>query len=326
MSDKNTKKAESKPAIVKKPHISDRPNARLRKKPNYKSFRLHKRIKHHGPKLPSWSVLVKKSLLLMRANWRQIVAFSIVYGILNMIFVRGFDGTVDVSELKQSLSDLFGVDYTPLITGFTIFGLLTESTLQAPSETAQIYQSFLLVFASLSIIWLYRQQQAGNKVSMKMAFYRGMYPFVPFVLVLTVIGLQMLPGIIGNFVYLAVVEGGFAVNAAEQFVWLLLYISMLLLSLYMVSGSFIALYVVTLPDMTPMSALAETRALVRFRRSALLGRALALFLVIVMFFVVLILPIIFFAPALADWIFFISTVLAIPFVHGYVFSLYRELL
>lgn len=312
--------------IVKDPPVRKRPDAKLRKKPKYKSFRLHKSIKHHGGKLPSWFELLKKSLALIRVNWRQISVFVLVYALLNIILVRGFDDAIAVDELKATISDTLGISANGLTTGFAVLGVLAESTVQLSSESSKIYQFYLLIFASLAIIWLYRQQQAGHKVSMKMAFYRGMYPLIPFILVLMVIALQLVPAIVGNFMYLTIVEGGFAVGFVEEFVWLLLYLCSLLLTLYMVSGSFIALYVVTLPDMTPMVALRETRELVRLRRMAILFRIIALFVVMVIFLIVAVLPVIYFAPSIADWMFFMSTVFAIPFVHGYVFSLYRELL
>jgi K+-sensing histidine kinase KdpD len=159
-----------------------------------------------------------------------------------------------------------------------------------------------------------------------MAFYRGMYPLIPFILVLIVMGLQLIPALIGNFLFTTVINGGLAVGFIEQAMWTLFFILTILLSLYMISSSSIALYIVTLPEMTPMIALRQARELVRYRRFSVLLRALALILVIFFLLFVIVLPVIFIAPSLAEWIFFLITVLAIPLVHGYMFSLYRELL
>ena len=115
-------------------------------------------------------------------------------------------------------------------------------------------------------------------------------------------------------------------NGLEQTLWLLFFLSTLLLSFYMIASSAMALYIVTLPEMTPMAALREARNLVRHRRFAVLRKVLAIALVVFAFIFVIVLPIIFIAPTLAEWMFFSITVLSIPLVNGYLFSLYRELL
>ncbi len=301
-------------------------NAKLRKKPIYKSFRLHRRIKHHNSKLPSWWGLLKKSVHLMSANRKAIFVFFIVYGFLNLLLVRGFASQIDVGALRESFRNIVGDNSLSLLSGFTAFGLIVDSTAQGTGQVAQVYQTFLLVISSLSIIWLYRQQQAGNKVSMKMAFYRGMYPLVPFLLIILVIGLQFIPAMIGNFFYSAVLSSGLAIGGVEKVSWLLFFLSTLLLSLYMISSSAIALYVVTLPEMTPMMALRQARELVRYRRVDILLKTIAIVFVILASLFIVVLPVIFIAPALAEWIFFSVTVLGVPLVNGYMFSLYRELL
>jgi hypothetical protein len=83
---------------------------------------------------------------------------------------------------------------------------------------------------------------------------------------------------------------------------------------------------VTLPEMTPMIALKQARELVRYRRFSVLLRAIAIILIIFAILFVIVFPIIFFVPTLAEWMFFAITVLAVPLVNGYMFSLYRELL
>jgi hypothetical protein len=315
----------SQKTIVKEPKIS-KPGARARQKPKYKSFRLHKSIKHHAKKLPSWWLLLNKSWALMKANKKAIALFVMVYGLLNLLLVRGFSSPVDIDGLKESFEQIVGEESAGLASGFTAFGLLINASTQGSSEIAQVYQSFLLIIASLALIWLYRQQQAGNKVTIKMAFYRGMYPLIPFILVLLVIALQLIPALIGNFLFTTVMSGGLAVGGIEQTMWLLFFMTTLLLSLYMISSSSIALYIVTLPEMTPMIALRQARELVRYRRFSILLRAVAILFVIFAILFVIVLPVIFLAPALAEWMFFGITILIIPLVHGYMFSLYRELL
>lgn len=318
-------KRDSNSKIVKLPKILSE-DAKSRKKPQYKSFRLHKSIKHHTDSIPNWWQLLKKSSYLIIANKKAIFIFFIVYGLLNLLLVRGFASAFNIGELRESFKQLGLEETSVLASGFTAFGLLLNGATQGTSEVSQMYQAILVVVSSLAIIWLYRQQQGGNKVTIKMAFYRGMYPLIPFILVLVVIGLQMIPALIGNFLFSTVTAGGLAVGALEQTVWLLLFLSTLLLSLYMISSSCIALYLVTLPEMTPMTALKQARELVRYRRFSVLRKLIAIILVVISLLFIIVLPVIFIAPALAEWLFFSITVLGIPLVNGYLFSLYRELL
>ena len=312
--------------IVKEPKTVNA-DAKVRKKPKYKSFRPHRRIKDHRDPLPSWWELFKKSLSLIGENKKQIAWFFVIYGALNLILVRGIESPVDTESLKETFNIIFDSETATLATGFTSFGLLLDaSTRGAGGELAQGYQTILLIISTLALIWLYRNQQAGNKVTMKMAFYRGMYPLIPFVLVLAVIGLQMFPAIVGNFLYTAVIEAGLVVSGTEQAVWLVFFFATVLLSLYMVSSSVIALFIVTLPEMQPMESLRQATELVRYRRFALLRKAFAAMIIVFAILFVVVLPILFIAPALAEWMFFSVTVIAVPLIVGYLFSLYRELL
>lgn len=312
-------------SIVKVPKI-EKAGAKKRKKPVYKSFRLHKRIKHHAPPLPNWWLLLKKSIALIAVNKKSILYFSVVYGFLNLLLVRGFSSPVDIEAIQDTFSELLGEEAAGFASGFAVFGLILNASTQGSSEIAQIYQSFLLVIAALALIWLYRQQQSGSKVTMKMAFYRGMYPIIPFILVLLVIGMQFIPALIGNFLYTTVVGNGLVFGFVEHAVWVLLLLSLMLFSLYMLSSSIIALYIVTLPEITPMVALRQARELVRYRRFSVMRKILAILLIVALLLVIVVLPAIFIAPAFAQWIFFAITVLGVPLVIGYLFSLYRELL
>lgn len=322
---RSTVKKQTTKKVVKQPKIVAK-NAKTRKKPAYKHFRLGKRIKHLGPPLPNWWQLTNKSLWLMRANWRQLLVYVLVMGFLTMLFVRGFSSVVDTTEIRETLDGIVDDADLGLTTGFTAFGLLLSSTADSADGVGQLYQSVLLVIGSLAVIWLYRQQQAGNTVTMKMAFYRGMYPLIPYLLLIVVAGLQLLPAILGNTLFTILQQSNLIVNGLEMILWASLLIMTFIASFYMLSNTLIALYVVTLPEMTPMLALKKSKEIVAHRRLAIMLRMLALILVMLFAVLVLVLPMIFIVPSVAEWWFFALSILAIPFLHGYMFSLYRELL
>ena len=143
---------------------------------------------------------------------------------------------------------------------------------------------------------------------------------------LLVIGLQLIPFLIGGFLYSAVISNGIAVDALENILSALVFLLLALASLYMVCSSVFALYVVTLPDMTPMKALRSARELVRYRRWTVLRKLLFLPITLLVIAAVIMLPIILVVTPIAEWTYFVLTMMALAVIHSYMYALYRELL
>lgn len=249
-----------------------------------------------------------------------------MYGLLNVVLAQGLASGSNTSELKSVLDELITGNFDFLVTGLTIFVSMVGSAGNTSNETAGAYQVFLALIGSLAIIWALRQTTAGIVPRVREAFYRGMYPLVPFILVLLVIGLQMIPLLIGAMLYNLVVSQGIAVYFAEKLAWGLLYAASALLTFYMITSSVFALYIATLPDMTPMKALRSARELVRFRRWTVLRKVLALPVILLVVAAVIMLPIIIVLTPLAQYVFFLLTMFALVGVHAYMYTLYRELL
>ena len=138
--------------------------------------------------------------------------------------MQGISGGTDVSTLKHSLSQVFTGHFGFLASGLSVFTVLVGSAGNGSSQTAGAYQLFLAIIASLAVIWALRQVLAGASPRIRDAYYRGMYPLIPFILVLLVIGLQLIPLLIGSTLYSLVINNGIAVYfAIEKLVWALLY-------------------------------------------------------------------------------------------------------
>jgi hypothetical protein len=203
---------------------------------------------------------------------------------------------------------------------------MTASAGSTSSQETSLYQSILLVIASLALIWTLRQTYANKKVKPRQAFYKGMYPLVPFLLVAAVISLQMIPLLMGTLLYAYMIVGGIAVAGIEQAIWWIIIGLLVLLSLYMATSSVFALYIVTLPDMTPMKALRSARELVRFRRMMVMRKVLALPVLLLVFAAIIMIPLIIFITPVAEWIFLVLNMAVLAVVHAYMYALYRELL
>lgn len=307
----------AKKAVAKKP--------RKVKPAQYKSFRLHKRIKHRV-KISNIYQLSRQAFSIVWENKKLFAGITLIYGLLNLLLVQGIAGSQDLGSLKNTLDQLFSGNFGALASSLSVFAVLVSSAGSSADPTGSAYQLFLGLIGSLAIIWALRQVLAGNKIRIRDPYYRGIYPLVPFVIVLLVVGLQLIPLLIGSSLYSLVINNGIAVYAAEKFVWALLYAALALLSFYMLSSSLFALYIVTLPDMTPMKALRSARELVRHRRWTVLRKILALPVILLIIAAAIMLPIIIWLTPLAQWIFFILTMSVLLAVHTYMYTLYRELL
>ncbi len=302
--------------------------ARKIKQPVYKSFRVSKKIRQ--PKAPvkgSFRLFISAIKILFK-NWRLFGGIVLVYLILTIVLVKGFGVSSDIGQLKDTVLELFQGSSAQLVTGLTLFSVLLGNANSTASDVAGAYQSMLLIVISLVLIWALRHSLADKKVAVGVrdAFYKGLYPLVPFLLVLMVIGLQLVPIVVANFLYSVVFGGGLAVTAPEQWLWGMLLGLLVLLSLYMISSSIFALYIVTLPDVRPMQALRSARDLVRYRRWVIMRKVIFLPVALLVLAAVIVIPIIIVSPPVAEWVFFILSMLGLAIAHSYLYALYRELL
>lgn len=253
-------------------------------------------------------------------NRRLFGGITLIYALLSLILVHGLASTVDVTGLKKASE---GGAVTASLNAFT--GLI-GSTGSGTTAAASSYQFFMTVIASLALIWALRQVAAGVQAKTKAAYYQGMYPLIPFIVVLIVIGVQLIPFVVGSTLYSLVITNGIAIFAYEKFAWGLLYALLAVWSLYMVASSLFALYIVTLPDVLPRKALKSARELTRHRRWTVLRKILCLPIVLTAAAAVIMVPIIVVVAPLAQWVFLLLTAVGLAATHTYMYALYRELL
>lgn len=294
---------------------------RVLKKQKYKSFKLAKPIKYSGYRIPSSWRLLKMSASFLWKYKKILGGILAIYGVVQFVLVQGVLAS-DFSELKQEVDESIG----GVGSGITLVSYLIGSLGQTNSAESSLYQTILLVIGSLALIWAIRQLMADKSIRIRDAYYKGMYPLIPFILVLLVIGLQIIPAAIGGWLYTVVVSNGIAVSIVEHAFWILIFFIFALMSFYMICSSLFALYIVTLPDMTPLKALRSARGLVLHRRWAVARKLVILLLIFLVSTIVVLLPLIMLAPNLAPITFYIGTIVAMGFGQVYVYSLYRELL
>lgn len=266
--------------------------------------------------------LFRDSTSLVWQHWRLFGGLTLVYIVLTLTLVGGLGGSLNIDDLRTDLGEELG----RFTSSITLFGVLVGSVGSVSTERGAAYQTVVVIVMSLAIIWALRQIMAGEKIGVRDAFYKGLYPLAPFTLVLLAIGLQLIPLLIAGFLYSVVYGGGLAVGPVEIVLWIVPLVLLIAWSGRMVTSSIFALYIVTLPDMRPMAALRSARKLVRFRRWTIIRKLLALLFILLVLGAGLVIPLIMFVPVIVVWLFAVLSMVGFIIAHTYLYNLYRELL
>lgn len=302
--------------------------SRKLKQPVYKSFRPSKTIRQAKAPIKGSFRLFVAAIKVLKKNWKLFGGIVLIYLLLTIVLVKGFGVSSNIAQLKATILGLAHGGGAQISTSLALFSVLLSNANSTASDVAGAYQTMLLIIISLALVWALRQSLSAKpvKVQVRDAFYKGLYPIVPLLLVLVVIGLQLIPLLIANFLYGVVITGGLAVTAIEKGLWIVMLGLLILLSLYMVTSSIFALYIVTLPNMRPMQALRSARNLVRFRRWTIMRKVIFLPIALLVTAAVIVVPIIMISPASAEWVFFVLSMAGLAIFHSYMYQLYRELL
>lgn len=303
-----------------------RPPRRL-KKPQYNSFRLHKKIKVHYQPIAKVRSVLRASLAIVKKQPRVFAGIVIVYIVLGLVLVRNFQSLFDLPSIKSTLGEYYDGATGKTVASLALFGVLISSgNTSGATANASVYQTIITLMTALAVVWVVRHHAVAYRLRIRDGFYRGMYPLIPLIGVLMVISLQLIPLAVAGWLYSTVIVGGIAVAAIEVVLWAILILLLATLSLYMVTSSIFALVIVTLPDMTPLRALRSARQLVLHRRWQVVRHVIAFCLLSVCVLGLVMLPFLLWLTAIAEWVFFVLSACLAVWAVVYVYSLYTELL
>lgn len=249
------------------------------------------------------------------------------FGFINIVFIQGLSTNGDISSVKSSLDNVYSGGLGHVMSGLASFSyLLSTSTSSSSGASTGLFQFFWVVIVSLVLIWTLRQVYAKQKVRIRDGFYQGVYPLIPVLLILFVIGAECIPFIVGGSIFSAVINNGIATSALQVTIWAVMFLLLTAVSIYLICSSLFALYIVCLPDVAPVQALRSARQLVAARRWIVLRKVLFLPLLLVIVNIAIMLPIIMIIPVAATWIFAVVMMFNLAVAHSYYYALYRSLL
>lgn len=318
-------KAESKKKSAAKA-ASRSAGARMRKLTRRQAKAKNKKVVKTAPPIINSFRLTAEVARIFRKFWRPLGGILLVYLILNVVFASGISNlSSTVDSIKSDLNNS-GVHGHPLLSGVSGYLSLVGSSGAVSSGTGSTLQYSLIILESLVVIWALRHLLAGQLVAVKQAYYSAMTPLVPFLLVIAFIFIQLLPMTFGSAALVAVASSLGAISGFWLFVFGFIFAVLAAWSIYMISASIFAVYIVTLPDMKPRDALRSAKKLVRYRRWPILRRIVFLALLLLIVMAVIIVPLILYATFLVVPVFYILSMLAFLFAHAFLYSLYRGLL
>jgi hypothetical protein len=281
------------------------------------------KIRANHNKLTGSFRLFRDSVSMVRQHWKLFGWMVLVYLVMSVALIGVGGSGTNLNQMKTQLSSA-GLNNSIGLNVALFSSMLGQDP--SSSEAGTVYRPIVFVIMSLATIWALRQLMAGKKIGVRDPFYKGMYPLIPVILVILAIGLQIVPIAISSFLLSLVTSGTLAVGIIEQAFWAIVLFALALASLYMLTASIFALYIVTLPDTWPFAALRSARTLVRFRRWTVMRKLLFLPVALLVINAAVTLPFIWLVPFLAQWVLLLSSMISLIVGHTYIYSLYRELL
>ncbi|HSX32218.1 MAG TPA: hypothetical protein VLF43_03070 [Candidatus Saccharimonadales bacterium] len=316
--------------LTRKKTTAKKPTAKPAPTPikKHTSFRLEHKVKRDdATKLPSSFQLLKQALQVLWQHRGLFLCIVAVLVVLELSLAGALITRDHFSKAKESV-DMSGGLLGGIGGGFTLLVYMFSLSGQGGNPAGAIYQMIILTILSLAMLYALRHVYGKDTapITMRDAFYRGMYPLVPYVLVLVVIIAELLPLAMGVGLYTVITANGLATSFLEQLLWVPLSLALAVLSLYLLASTVFGLYIATLPDMTPMRALRSAREFVAARRFAVIRKLLFIPFALLMITALIVVPSILFLGWAAPMIFFAITMLLFPIGHSYMYALYRALL
>jgi hypothetical protein len=264
---------------------------------------------------------------------------TLVYALLSgfIVGIASQETYVAITEGLSEASSTLGSDPGQIgIVAGLIGTALTGGLNQTLTQTQSTYASLLVLMTWLTTVWLLRNILAGNKVKLRDGLYNASAPILSTFLVTLVLILQLLPMALAFIGYAAANASGLLTGGVEAMLFWIAAGLLVVLSLYWVTSTLIALVIVTLPGIYPMKALRTAGDIAVGRRMRLLLRLLWLMATIGISWVVVMVPLILLTawinslwpafsnvPLLPIILAFMSS-LTIVWSSSYVYLLYRK--
>lgn len=322
-------------------NVLQRRNNFIKRRP-HRSFILTRRRDYKRQlEMPGYfAFTIEASRLIWTKKW-LFLRLILVFIVLVVIF--GLMGRQDIyDQLYNTLDEtapesVFGGTFGGISKAGVILLTSVTSGLTPKMDSGQIIIASLLgLYIWLTTVWLLRKIVAGKRVVLRDGLYNAGSPILPTMLTLLILLIQIVPGALAALVAGAAWQSGLIEGGAFSMLTSVALALIIVLSLYWMVSTFLALVVVTLPGMYPLRAIAIAGDLVIGRRLRLMYRIIWMFLVIVSWWIVIMIPVILFDGWIKSifsqisWMptvpifMLIMSIITIVWVCVYIYLLYRK--
>lgn len=346
MSNKSKKKAKISVKFIfdfiKKPFIKIKQKAisYLSRRPHRSFRRTRRRDYVRVLKLPGYIKFTKFVFGTIWSNRKIFLLLALFYAVFTSLMVG-----LASQDTYSSIADTMSATGGDMITGFwgqigkagLLFVSASTGGLNGSlSESQQIFSIIIILMAWLASVWLLRNILAGHKLKLRDGLYNSGSPILPTFLVLLVLIVQLLPASLALIGYGAASATGLLNGGVEAMLFWFAAGLLTLISLYFITSTIFALIIVTLPGMYPFRAIKIAGDLVLGRRIRILLRFLWLFVLTIVVWAIVMIPVILFDGwiksiwSAIDWLpivpvfLLVLSSLTVVWVSSYIYLLYRK--
>lgn len=265
----------------------------------------------------------------------MVVMYILLVGLLSEDLYTQFQDSIDSTDAELGGRSIGNFAKAALLLLSTV---TTGGLDSGMGEVQMVFMLLLFLVIWLVTIYLTRHFLAGGKPKMRDGLYNALSPLISALLVFVVIFIQAIPIMLVIITYSAAVATGFLSTPFYALVYFIFAALMILISVYLLSSSLIALVAVTAPGVYPIQALASASDLMAGRRTKFIIRIIYLFIVVALVYAVVMTPIIMldlWLKSMWDWLygvpivpFFLLMVTCFVFIYAtiYIYRYYRWIL
>lgn len=310
----------------------------------HRSFRRSYREDYCRPIiLPGLATHAFNTLRILFKNWRLFGLLLSFFVFVNLILVG-----VMSEEIYIKFQDILERTNIELAGGqlgnFARSGLLILATLstgglaQGMTESQQILTTLIFLILWLNTAFFLRHLLAGHKPKFRDGLYNSLTPLLSTFFILVLVFIQSIPIFIVTITYSAAVLTEFLSTPFYALIYFIFASLLTTFSLYLLSGSFVALAAVSAPGLYPMAAIRASSDLILGHRLKILIRLVFMLFTIALIWVLVLLPIILIDLKLKSEINWLAGLPIVPFslmtmtffsfiyASAYSYLLYRTLL
>lgn len=303
----------------------------------FKSFRRTYREEYvddfQPPRLFTHAV---KTFKIIFKNWKLFGGLLLVSIIFGALFV-GLMSQKNVASIREAVdSGELGEFATAVVVLVATVG--SGGISQTLSDSQWLILSFLFVTIWLTTVYILRQILAKKRVTLRKSLYNAFTPLVSSFLIFLTILVEMIPIFLLIIFYSAALKTEFLNTPFYALVFLVFAILLIVLSLYLLSSSIIALAAVSAPGLYPMVALRSAHDLMFRRRTQFIIRVLFLAFVVCLNYLIVMIPVIVLDNIFKssfEWLaeipiisffLFMMTCFNFIYISAYIYLYYKEML